>query len=619
MAAGAGSQQSLRKALKTVGLAKANGDFKVLDIAISKATKHGDALPKEKHVTSILHAIPASRPRAEVAYCIHALAKRLSKAHSWKVALKTVIVIHRALREVDDTFFDALIKYSWSKGHILNISHSWDETSPSAWGYSTWVRLYASYLEERLECFRVLKYDIQKDHSRTKELETPDLLRQLPALQQLLSRLLDCQPEVGTICNGLIQYAISMVAGESAKLYAAITDGILNLVDKFFEMQRNDAFRALEIYKKSGSQAERLSEFFEICRSLDFGRGLKMIKIQQPPQSFLTTMEDYVKDASGFVMLQFAPPNEDQTEDPKETVVVEGDLLIDHDDNVEEKSSPEHPRGEKSEAATTTQIVDLLSFDEVIPATSETDETNSMALAIVPSENPSDSRTDDLNSTTSNSSWEIELFAPPTSNGAAVQHTPSTSNAQTKLAGGLDRSTHNAMSSTPNQNNMLCSPAALAPSNPFEDVATSSYQFQDPYHASCNATTPANLQLSIMAQQQQYFMMMQQQQMQQLQLPSTIQNSPCPGQNQLNLYQNLPSPGQIPPSPFQNLSNPFHSPPSQILPSPGHNAPSPFQNLPSPLQNPPSPLQNQPSPLQNLPSPLQHPPSSLTSSANPFF
>lgn len=30
MAAGAGSQQSLRKALKTVGLAKANGDFKVV-------------------------------------------------------------------------------------------------------------------------------------------------------------------------------------------------------------------------------------------------------------------------------------------------------------------------------------------------------------------------------------------------------------------------------------------------------------------------------------------------------------------------------------------------------------------------------------------------------------
>ncbi|PRQ38689.1 putative ANTH domain-containing protein [Rosa chinensis] len=125
--------------------------------------------------------------------------------------------------------------------------------------YCTCIHLYASYLEERLDCFRVLKYDVQKDHLRTKELETPDLLRHLPALQQLLSRLLDCQPQLGTVCNSLIQYAISMVqtlkssivsrsnlipfhpifllmflhqvAGKIANLYVAIIDGIVNLVN----------------------------------------------------------------------------------------------------------------------------------------------------------------------------------------------------------------------------------------------------------------------------------------------------------------------------------------------------------------------------------------------------
>jgi hypothetical protein len=33
----------------------------------------------------------------------------------------------------------------------------------SAWDYSAWVRTYALYLEERLECFRVLKYDVESD------------------------------------------------------------------------------------------------------------------------------------------------------------------------------------------------------------------------------------------------------------------------------------------------------------------------------------------------------------------------------------------------------------------------------------------------------------------------
>lgn len=33
----------------------------------------------------------------------------------------------------------------------------------SAWDYSAWVRTYALFLEERLECFRVLKYDVETD------------------------------------------------------------------------------------------------------------------------------------------------------------------------------------------------------------------------------------------------------------------------------------------------------------------------------------------------------------------------------------------------------------------------------------------------------------------------
>jgi hypothetical protein len=47
---------------------------------------------------------------------------------------------------------------------------------------------------------------------------------------------------------------IEQVLKESFKLYRAINDGIINLVDKFFEMQRVDASKALEIYKRAGVQ-----------------------------------------------------------------------------------------------------------------------------------------------------------------------------------------------------------------------------------------------------------------------------------------------------------------------------------------------------------------------------
>jgi hypothetical protein len=47
----------------------------------------------------------------------------------------------------------------------------------SAWDYSAWVRSYALFLEERLECYRVLKYDIETERLRTRELDSVELLR----------------------------------------------------------------------------------------------------------------------------------------------------------------------------------------------------------------------------------------------------------------------------------------------------------------------------------------------------------------------------------------------------------------------------------------------------------
>jgi hypothetical protein len=127
---------------------------------------------------AILAATSAARPRADVAYLINAIAKRLSKTHNWsvsypgyyilearshcpatevvfaflpirrlccypytlltywlvcvclQVALKTLMVVHRCLREGDPTFREELINFSRSRNHLLNMSHFKDDSSP---------------------------------------------------------------------------------------------------------------------------------------------------------------------------------------------------------------------------------------------------------------------------------------------------------------------------------------------------------------------------------------------------------------------------------------------------------------------------------------------------------
>ncbi|GAV82328.1 ANTH domain-containing protein, partial [Cephalotus follicularis] len=515
MAAGGGTQQSLRKAIGAikdstkVGLANLNSENKELDVAIVKATNHDEVLPKEKHVRTIFGAVSGSRPPADVAYCLNGLAKRLAKTHNWTVALKTLIVIHRALRETDSAFHEELSNYTRGRGHMLNLSHFRDDSCPQAWDYSAWVRTYALYLEERLECFHILKYDVEKNLSRTKELDTPDMLDQLPALQQLLHRLLSCKPEGASMYNGLIHYALSIVAGESVRLYVAITDGILNLVDKYFEMQRHDAFRALEIYRKSENQAEKLSEFFEICRGLDFGRGQKFVKIEQPPASFVTTMENYLKEAPQTLLLQYQDADAEEITAPKETANSEpGHLLIDYEldvVNVQEKSEQsDPPKSDQSEASVKPQVTDLLGLDELTQEASEMDEKNCLALAIVSSENPSNPE-NGLDMICPSSNWELALVTAPSTNGAAA--------VVSKLVGGLDKSTldslyDDAMSRRANQSENYMGQAS---SNPFEDDYCHN---QDPFYVSSDVAPPTDVQMAAMAQHHAFIMQQQQQQQQ---------------------------------------------------------------------------------------------------------
>ena len=49
-----------------------------------------------------------------------------------------------------------------------------------------------------------------------------------------------------------------LVLTESFKIYKAISEGLINLADRFFEMEYLDAVRGLEVYKESLVANERL-------------------------------------------------------------------------------------------------------------------------------------------------------------------------------------------------------------------------------------------------------------------------------------------------------------------------------------------------------------------------
>ncbi|KAF7081153.1 hypothetical protein CFC21_085125 [Triticum aestivum] len=500
----AGGGTSIRKyvgALKdstTVSIAKVNSDYKQLDIAIVKATNHVERPAKEKYIRDIFMHLNSGRARADVAYCIRALARRLSKTRNWAVALKTLIVIHRALREVDPSFRDELISYGRSSGQMLHMSYFKDDSSPDAWDHSAWIRNYALFLEERLESFRVLNYDVELDPLGTRDVDTTGLLAQLPALSQLLFRLISCQPHGSSSYNTIIQHALSMVATESVRIQTAINDGILNLVDKFFDMHRDDAIRALDIYKKALKQAGQLSGFYETCKTIHIGRDEKLLTIEQPPASFLQAMEDYVRDAplasknQAVLAIEYnRKPEEEEASTPPPPPQV--------------STSEKEPEPEPvTKVMPRVEQIDLLGMDEPIPDTSELDQKNALALAIVEPDNARKAAAGSENVATS---WELALITEP----SASENVATSRN----LAGGMDLLTLDSLYDDAHQHAQQ-----NVSYNPWEQPAPASapmmqqqYQ-QQPMHNPLYAS--AQQQQAFMLQQQQAFVLQQQHQYQQM-------------------------------------------------------------------------------------------------------
>ncbi|KAL3533262.1 hypothetical protein ACH5RR_006783 [Cinchona calisaya] len=540
-----------------VGLAKVNSEFKDLDIAIVKATNHVEYPPKERRVRKIFFATSVSRPRADVAYCIHALSRRLAKTRNWIVAIKTLIVIHRTLREGDPTFREELLNYS-QRGHIFQLSNFKDDSSHLAWDCSAWVRTYALFLEERLECFRALKYDIEakrltktsagtsKEHSRTRFLSGEEMLEQLPSLQQLLYRLVCCHPEGAACHNFLVQYALALVLKESFKIYCAINDGIINLVDMFFDMAKHDAVKALNIYKKAWQQAENLGDFYGICRGLDLARTFQFPILRQPPPSFLAAMEEYIREAPqiGSVSskrLEYQETNEEPTK-PTEPIPEEHEEKVEVVINEEQvNNSQEEPQPKNEDdppLMSTEEPADLLGLNEVNLKAAELEESNALALAIIQPGNDLLSSNNALSEIDKTSGWELALVTAPSNHSSQPP--------ERKLAGVFDKLLLDSLYEDDAARRQLqLQTAGYHAGYGYEMTAQSPFNQQDPFVISNAIPPPTTVQIAQMSQQEK--IMLQQQQLQQGNMMMMV---PHQYPNQYSQHQML----------YMGSANPFEDP-----------------------------------------------------------
>lgn len=260
----------LLKDQTAAGLARASGPFSHLQLAIVMATNHQESLPEENYVEQILAAGAGSR--MQVSFCTQLLVKRLKKTQSWSVAVKCLVILHRAMLDGGFLFQDLLTYSSLREGKgYLNFSYN---QAAVDWEFRSWVKNYAKYLDERLRCAHALKTHL--DHrwkgeitqNRVEYMESAELLYQLEALQNLLHELYQCEPGVDAGEHPVIQGALVLVVMDSYKVVDEISFRIQEMLGRINNLALSESLAVLHNCKRADIQMQSLETFLENCKEL---------------------------------------------------------------------------------------------------------------------------------------------------------------------------------------------------------------------------------------------------------------------------------------------------------------------------------------------------------------
>uniref|UniRef100_A0A0A9F6N5 AP180 N-terminal homology (ANTH) domain-containing protein n=1 Tax=Arundo donax TaxID=35708 RepID=A0A0A9F6N5_ARUDO len=319
----------------------------------------------------------------------------------------------------------------------------------------------------------------------------------------------------------------------------------------YFEMPKYDAIKALEIYKRAGQQAEKLSNFYDHCKHLELARTFQFPTLRQPPPSFLVTMEEYIREAPHASITRKSLENEEQNQPsdneeaaPQETKKpVEEEKQEPAEPEEEPQPSAEQPAEEVVEPQPPATTGDLLNLDEEVnPMIADLEESNALALAIVAPGNENKASTSRDLFAVDKSGWELALVTAPSN------HT--NQSVDNQLAGGFDKLLLDSLYEDEARRQQIASvtyTGSLA-ANPFDP--------NDPFAMSNSFAPPSNVQLAMMAEQQQYYQVQQQQYFQVQHQQQMVIMPPQKYQHQSQYSA---------PSSQAGLSNPFGDPFSSLV------------------------------------------------------
>ncbi|CAI4463681.1 CIH_collapsed_G0019490.mRNA.1.CDS.1 [Saccharomyces cerevisiae] len=247
---------------------------------VKGATKIKMAPPKQKYVDPILSGTSSARGLQEIT---HALDIRLSDT-AWTIVYKALIVLHLMIQQGEKDVTLRHYSHNLDVFQLRKISHTtkWSSNDMRA------LQRYDEYLKTRCEEYGRLGMDHLRDNYSSlklgskNQLSMDEELDHVESLEIQINALIRNKYSVSDLENHLLLYAFQLLVQDLLGLYNALNEGVITLLESFFELSIEHAKRTLDLYKDFVDMTEYVVRYLKIGKAV----GLKI-----PVIKHITTKE----------------------------------------------------------------------------------------------------------------------------------------------------------------------------------------------------------------------------------------------------------------------------------------------------------------------------------------
>ncbi|VVC99585.1 unnamed protein product [Leptidea sinapis] len=266
--------------------------------SVCKATTEEMIAPKKKHLDYLVHC--TNEPNVSIPQLANLLVERTQNAN-WVVVYKSLLTVHHLLAYGNERF----TQYLASSNSTFQLSNFLDKSgvqgaAGARIGYdmSPYIRRYAKYLNDKALSYRTVAFDFckvkrGKEEGSLRMMNADELLKTLPVLQAQLDSLLEFDCTANDLTNGVINMCFMLLFRDLIRLFACYNDGIINLLEKYFDMNKKNCREALDLYKKFLIRMDRVGEFLKVAENVGIDKG-DIPDLTKAPSSLLDALEAHL-------------------------------------------------------------------------------------------------------------------------------------------------------------------------------------------------------------------------------------------------------------------------------------------------------------------------------------